>query len=723
MFSEAESATSLRPTMPRYLIGVTALAALLYISAPALGLDRPDIIVADFEGESYLPWVAQGEAFGRAPARGALPGQMAVEGFEGKGLVNSFQGGDDATGMLTSPPFLVERPVLNFLIGGGKYPGETCLDLLVEGRVVRTATGPNDRPGGSERLEWATWNVNEFIGRSAVLRVVDHRKGGWGHINVDQIVQSDRPRGIVPASVELNAERRFLILPVETKASMRRVKITVDGRVARDFDIRLAESEPDFSTFLDLSPFQGKRVEIATRLQAGSTALSRISQDEAAVPSKLIYHEKDRPWFHFTSRRGWLNDPNGLVFFGGEYHLFYQHNPYGWDWGNMHWGHAVSSDLIHWSELPIAIYPREYGDWAFSGSAVVDSENTSGFGGNSAPPLVAAFTSTGRGECVVYSLDRGRTWTEYSGNPVVRHSGRDPRLLWYAPTKRWVMAVYDEEGGRRDIAFYSSPDLKAWTFESRIAGFYECPDLFELPIDGNPGKTLWVLSAADGAYLLGRFDGKTFHPEPGGKLKTCHGNFYAAQTYSNEPSNRRVQIGWAQGITFPDQPFNQQMTIPCELTLRETTDGIRLFANPVAEVDRLRVGDDVRSGFGFPPGQEGSANINLPFDLLDVRTEIAFGAEGKFELELPGARITYDVAQRTLSCNGASARLDPVKGAIRLRMLLDRASIEVFANDGRVAISRGLGERRTARQLTCRFWNEATRVRSLNFTEMGSAWR
>jgi len=521
----------------------------------------------------------------------------------------------------------------------------------------------------------------------------------------------------------MDVEHRFLILPVDGKAPMRRVKVAVDGRVAREFDIKLAEGEPDFSTFLDLSSFHAKRLEVAARLPAGSKALGRISQSEAAVDSRSVYREKGRPQFHFTTRRGWLNDPNGLVFFEGEYHLFYQHNPYGWDWGNMHWGHAVSSDLIHWSELPIALYPREYGDWAFSGSAVVDRDNTSGFGDGKAPPLVAAYTSTGRGECIVYSLDRGRTWTEHSGNPVVRHSGRDPRLLWFAPTKRWVMAVYDEEGGRRDVAFYSSPDLKAWTFESRIAGFYECPDLFELPVEGNPGKTLWVLSAADGAYLLGQFDGKTFQPEPGGKQKTWHGNFYAAQTYSDEPKGRRVQVGWAQGIDFPGQPFNQQMTIPCELTLRSTEDGIRLFANPVTEVDRLRVDDEGRAGFGFGPGEDGAATMGLPSNLVDIRAELEFGTQGEFELGVPGATVTYDVARRTLSCNGTSAHLDPVGGSIKLRLLVDRGSIEVFANDGRVAISRGLGEPQTTRRLTGRFRGAETRVRSLRVAEMSSAWR
>jgi fructan beta-fructosidase len=704
-----------------------AIALAVLLAATASGQDRPDLTVADFEGDGYRPWMAQGDAFGTAPARGALPGQMAVEGFEGRGLVNSFLGGDDSTGSLTSPPFLIERRHLNFLIGGGKYPGETCLDLLVDGRVVRTATGPNDRPGGSERLDWASWDVAEFAGQSALLRVVDRRKGGWGHVNVDQILQSDRPRGIVTTVREMVAERPFLIVPVEEKAPIRRVKVTIDGGVVREFDVKLSEGTTDFSSFLDLEPFRGKRLVIEARLPADSKALWRITQADLPLETHALYRESGRPQFHFTSRRGWLNDPNGLVFFEGEYHLFYQHNPYGWDWGNMHWGHAVAPDLVHWKELPIALYPREYGDWAFSGSAVVDSANSSGFGNGTAPPLVGAYTSTGRGECIVWSLDKGRTWAEYPGNPVVRHQGRDPRLLWHAPTKRWVMAVYDEEGGRRDVAFYSSADLKAWAFESRIGGFYECPDLFELPVEGTPGKTLWVLSAADGAYLLGEFDGKTFRPGPVEKQKTWHGNFYAAQTFSNEPKGRRVQVGWANEIAFPGQPFNQQMTIPCELTLRPTADGVRLFANPVAEVDRLRVGEGSR--FGFPSGArigaggEGGWSLDVPSDLLDIRAEFEVGQGGEFSLGVPGASVSYDVARRSLACNGTSAPLDPVDGTIRLRLLVDRGSIEVFANDGRLAISRGLTKHGGKGELSGKFSGGGTRVRSFEFAEMGPAWR
>ncbi len=700
--------------IPPGLHAVLAILALLP-AAP----DRDEIIVADFEGETYLPWVAEGEAFGVGPARGALPGQMGVSGFLGRGLVNSFVGGDDSTGTLTSPPIRVERPFLNFLIGGGKYPGENCLDLVVDGATVRTATGPNDRPGGSERLDWASWDVSALVGKEAVLRVVDRRTGGWGHITVDQIVQSDRPRGVVPAAFDLAADARYLHLPIREDAPIRRVRVAVDGTVAREFDIKLAAGQPAYSAFLDLSPFASKRLRIEADLPAGSGALGEISRSNEVPDAGGLYREAGRPQFHFTSRRGWLNDPNGLVWHDGEYHLFYQHNPYGWDWGNMHWGHAVSKDLVRWAELPIALYPRRYDDWCFSGSAVVDDANTSGFGEGGAP-MVLAYTSTGRGECIAFSRDRGRTWSEYPGNPVIRHQGRDPRLLRLPASGKWAMAVYDEGGGGKAIAFYSSPDLKAWTYESKIDGFYECPDLFELPVEGEPGRSLWVLSGADGEYILGRFDGRTFAPEPG-RHRTWHGDFYAAQTFSNEPNGRRVQIGWARGIAFPGMPFNQQMTVPCELTLRPTGDGVRMFARPVVELDGLRSGGKAWRDLDLGP--EARPLDGAEGDLLDIRIAAEVGTAGKFTLRIPGAAITYDAGRRTIACAGFTAPLSPSGGTVTLRILADRRSVEVFGDNGRVALSGARARTQGGRPEPPTIEGEGVRIRSIEVDKLGSTWK
>ncbi len=682
---------------------------------------RPDVVVADFEGDDYHGWTTTGDAFGKGPARGTLPGQMSVDGFEGRGLVNSFLGGDDSRGTLTSPSITIDRPYLNFLIGGGGYAGETCVDLLIDGKIVRSATGPNVKPGGSERLDWTSWNVSEFAGKSAVIRVVDQKGGSWGHINVDQFVQSDRKRGSEPAVKSLVIDSPYLDLPVNNKAPVRRVRIMKDAAIVREFDIKLAEEgAADFRVFCDLKPFQGDHLRVESTLPTGSGGLAEVVQSKEVPGAKEMYHEAIRPQFHFTSRRGWLNDPNGLVYHDGEYHLFYQHNPYGWDWGNMHWGHAVSPDLVHWNELGEALTPRTYGDWCFSGSAVVDRSNTSGFGLNNKAAMVLAYTSTGRGECIAYSNDRGRTWTEYEGNPVVKHAGRDPRLRWFEPSQRWVMAVYDETGGTQAIAFHTSTDLKTWTPTSRIKGFYECPEFFPLNVNDDPARPFWVLLAADGEYLIGQFDGQAFTPLLATKKRIWYGNFYASQTFTNVPDGRRIQIGWGRDVTFPRMPFNQQMTIPVALRLEETPDGIRMLAAPVAELTTLR--GPCHSWNDLKSAPESNPLGEFKSDLYEIRASADVPDDGKVSLNVRGVPMEYDASRETLSCAGHSAPLRRVNGAIQLHIFVDRGSIEIFGNQGRVALSCAIHPDESNHALTLSTSRGAARFSSLIVNELHSAW-
>jgi len=325
------------------------------------------------------------------------------------------------------------------------------------------------------------------------------------------------------------------------------MKVTVGDKTVDEFGIELAPAAPSFWTFLDMEKYQGQQATIdVDRLPSDSQGLTQVRQDDEVPGAATLYQEKYRPQFHFSPRVGWNNDPNGLVYYKGEWHLYFQHNPYGWKWGNMHWGHAVSRDLAHWTELPIAIYPYKFDDWVFSGGAVVDKDNTAGFKSGAEDVIVASYTSTGRGEAIAYSNDRGRTFTDYEANPVVKHQGRDPKIIWYAPGRHWVMAVYDEEGTgepvKRQIAFYTSTDLKAWTLQSKLDGYFECPEIFPLRADGNTkGAERWVVYAADGAYQVGTFDGKTFTPD--------------------EPEKQRFNWGTASTLHKPTATF------------RPTTDG------------------------------------------------------------------------------------------------------------------------------------------------------
>ncbi len=696
--------------------------SVLLIACPLAAAQRPDILVADFEADSYgTGWKTTGDAFGTGPAKGTLPDQMHVDGFLGKGLVNSFKGGDTTTGTLTSPEFTIERKYLNFLLGGGKHKG-TRIDLIVEGKAARTATGPNDRSGGSERLVWYTWDVSDLAGKAARIQIVDQEKGGWGHINVDHIVQSDARKQAERAVRKFAIDKRYLLLPVKNRAPMSRVAFWVGNEVVREFDIELAEDEPDFWVFADVSAFQGKMLAAQATLPAGSKALDALKLSDELPDAEKAYQEKHRPLFHFTSRVGWLNDPNGLVYVPdskagitdtGTWHLFYQHNPFGREWGNMHWGHATSKDLFRWKEQGVALYPRRYGDWAFSGSAVVDHGNTSGWGTKEKPPLVLAYTSTGRGECIAYSTDHGKSWKEFSGNPVVKHGGRDPKLIWYAKGKHWVMAVYDEHDKKQWIAFYTSPDLKKWTFASRIEHFFECPDLFELPLPnvqlkGGPPETKWVLYAADGKYVLGDFDGKTFQPDAKEKKQLWHGNFYAAQSFDNPPLSkaifgvktgtprlRRVQIGWARGVSFPGTPFNQQMVVPVELSLMDGgKSGPVLVANPVVELASLREGNAIRavkrpgSIVGAREGgKESRLKLADDLDTFEIVAELNPGKAATIGFDLRGIRLEYNVAKQILTCRDVSAPVKLRDGKLALHILVDRGSVEVFANQGRTALS------------------------------------
>ena len=358
----------------------------------------------------------------------------------------------------------------------------------------------------------------------------------------------------------------------------------------------------------------------------------RITEGDDIPDAAVVYHEVDRPQFHFTSRRGWLNDPNGLVWQAGTYHLFYQHNPYGWNWGNMHWGHAVSPDLVHWKELPTALYPRKFGDWCFSGSAVVDEHNTSGFQEGDQPPLVVAFTSTGRGECIAFSNDRGKTWKEYPENPVVKHPGRDPRLVWYGPGRHWVMAVYDETGGRQGIAFYTSPDLKHWTFQSKIEGFFECPDLFELPVDGRPAQDPVGPPRGRREVRPGRLRRPVVPRDlgegqaPGLVRQLLRGAVVQQHARRPADSDRLGQRGHISGDAVQPADDGSRASSP----FATVEDGPRMFAQPVAELTSLRGTSHPWIDLTLAPGDNPLRDLRG--DLFEIAVDLQPG-EGR----CPGA--------------------------------------------------------------------------------------
>ena len=706
----------------------TALLCLAALISPGLRA-ADDILIDDFEGETYGAWKATGEAFGNGPAQGTLPGQMAVAGFHGKRLVNSFHRGDGSTGTLTSAEFTIERKYISFLIGGGGWPEKTSFKLLVDGRPIRTATGTNTQPGGSENLLPGQWDVTELAGKKAVLQIVDQATGGWGHINVDHIVQTDRklPGWIANAEREFKIGKRYLNLPIKKGAPKREVTTLVDGRAVVKNTMELADSEPDWWAFIDVSAWQGKSVTLRVdRLREDSAALASIEQSDTLRGAENLYDEPLRGQFHFSARRGWLNDPNGLVYFNGEYHLFFQHNPYGWDWGNMHWGHAVSRDLVHWQELPEALGPDEMGPM-FSGGAVVEWANTSGLGKPGQPAQVLFYTAAGTPavQGLAHSTD-GRNFTKYAGNPIVKQitgGNRDPKVIWHEPTRKWVMCLYVELNGVHTIHFLNSPDLKEWTYLSKVDGLFECPEFYELAVDDDVANKKWVLTAASGEYLIGSFDGITFKPEtaklPGPTGSGC----YAAQTFSDIPKQdgRRIEIGWLRTAT-PGMPFNQSMSIPRELRLITTPDGPRQTRTPVRELAVLRKKSQQFPAFELSPGSPNPLAASMA-ELVELRAEFEPGDAAEVVFTVRGAVIGYDTKKQEITVNGQRAHAPLRAGKQRLTIFCDRTGLEVFASDGLTYVPVSFHPKAGDISLGVAAKGGAVKMQSLEFHQLRSAWK
>jgi len=476
----------------------------------------------------------------------------------------------------------------------------------------------------------------------------------------------------------------YLNLPVSHKEEQSKMSFFKDGKHEIDFVIRLAQKDPDYWVFYDVSKYAGK--ELMIRYNGNTAGLSKIYQDDKINGQDSLYKESNRPQIHFSSRRGWNNDPNGLILNEGEYHLFYQHNPFEREWQNMCWGHAVSKDLIHWEELSLALVPDSLGTM-FSGSAVIDYENTSGFGKDGIPPMVLIYTvdsPDNEWQCLAFSLDRGRTFTKYQGNPVIDSKERwktkdlrDPHVFRYKPGNHWVMALYEKDGN----SIYTSENLKDWEYQSHITGFYECPQLFELPVDGDQNDKKWVMYGASGTYMIGNFNGKVFTPESG-KYYYGNGALYAAQTYNNIPESdgRRIQIGWGR-ITHPGMPFKHMMLLPTELTLRTTKEGVRMFSTPIKELEMLEEIEKVWNNLNSEEASEALQQFN-DAGSCRIKTTIKLSHPTDGGLRLDGqAVLRYDMNYNLI--NGLFYTPEErTSMEINADIIIDRTSVEVFIDGG-----------------------------------------
>lgn len=558
-----------------------------------------DLAIGHFTSTNYGNWKVAGTAFKSGPAADGLLPKLEIENARDNRVASSEIEGDGPTGTLTSPEFKIARKYISFLIGGGDDEHDTCINLIIHGKVVKSATGWR-----SDRLVPDSWDVSRFVGQNAQVEIVDAASGDWGHINVDQIVQTDKP------------ER----LPVATGP---------------------------------------------------------------------LYKESLRPQFHFTARQwtmnrlnprerqeGWVNDLNGLIYYEGEYHLFAQR------WAKC-WIHAVSRDLVHWTELEPAFWEDHSGSGVQSGTCVVDYRNTSGLSSDKAnPPLIAFYpTWDNRTQCIAYSLDHGRSWKHYEKNPILVHPERDPKVFWYAPSNHWVMMLY----GDSQYHVLTSSNLLSWKDEHHpIKDSYECPDFFELPVDGDHSQMKWVLIQGNGNYSIGTFDGVEFKEETERHPCDVGPNFYATQTWANNETGdgRRIQTAWMREPSFPEMPFNQQISFPCELTLHNTTNGLRVFREPILEIALLHHGQDTWTNRTL------KADETLPLEpagqLFHLKAEVSIPEGAKLIFNIRGIPIVL-----TAKTIASGSNPTPVANHIKtVEILVDRASLEVFANQGEVSSTR-----------------------------------
>ncbi len=522
-----------------------------------------------------------------------------------------------------------------------------------------------------------------------------------------------------------------------------------------------------------------RRTVLGSALLTLTAGCSAELEPEPEPEPDTSYREPFRPQFHFTPARNWMNDPNGLVHYDGEYHLFYQYNPFGIRWGHMSWGHAVSPDLVHWRHLPVAI-PEAGGVMAFSGSAVVDWNNTSGFGSPGQPPLVAVYTGHRpadeiQSQYVAYSTDRGRSWTVWEGNPVLDPGWkdfRDPKVFWYAPDQRWVMVV--ALSAQQKVHFYGSPDLKQWELlgefgpAGAVDGLWECPDLFPLAVDGEPGRTKWVLEVdlgdnavaggSGGQYFAGEFDGRTFRAEPLGASAWAGpgpaqwvdygADFYAPISWSDVPASdgRRLWVGWMNNWKYaqdiPTEPWRSAQSVPRSLSLSTVGDGLRLRQTPVRELEQLRGAE-----FSMPGRQlenealalsesgleAASAEIVAVFETgsaerfgLRVRTGAGERTEVGYDAEAGELYLDRSQSGRSEFSDVFAARhagpLPAADGVVKLHLFVDWSSVEVFGNDGLTVITDQVFPRPDSTGLEVFAEGGGATLLSLRVWQLKSAW-
>ena len=490
--------------------------------------------------------------------------------------------------------------------------------------------------------------------------------------------------------LNMKIERKYITFPVARANENRKVWFFEDGKLVFDLDVRLpaAGQDSDFTAYADMSRFEGHTLTLRYDYDPFACGFAD------AIPADTDEERDARPAIHFTVPNGWNNDPNGLIFYEGVYHLYYQYNPCAPVWGNMHWGHAVSRDLVHWDDLGVVLFPDEYGT-IYSGCAFLDKSNASGLGTAENPPILYYYTAAGGGndlsngkpatQRLAYSLDGGYTLIKYP-EVILEHIeayNRDPKVVWVPELGRYCMVLYTNEN---DFWFFYSDDLLHWDkqYKVPIAWDSECPNLVSVPVEGED-RCMWVLFGASGRYLVGEFRDGVFTPvQDQGKPHFETAN-YAGQCFDNLPAGRAIRIDWYTGA-IEGKRWSQAMSVPMDLSLRKVNGFYYLCHTPVGEIGKGGALERIVSGMTVTAEEP----YCIPFcetadgKCFDIRLTLPFDGKTVFALSMYDRTLVFDMAENRCFLPGGKGCPLVLAGddTLKLRVLFDTCTAEVFTQDG-----------------------------------------
>ena len=545
--------------------------------------------------------------------------------------------------------------------------------------------------------------------------------------------------GVNNTLVRIDGDSKYVLLPCQESNDDATVNVLVDGKLDKTIYVRLAKSKVDYSVPFDLEQYKGHDV-VLNVITPQSRASIREAKDDVCWKNISLSdtfdttnREKFRPLYHHTPLYGWMNDPNGMFYKDGEWHLYYQANPYGSKWQNMTWGHSSSKDLINWEHHPLAIEPNGLGS-VFSGSSVIDHNNTAGFGKDA---VVALYTSAGASQIqsMAHSNDNGMTFEIYPGNPVItlESEARDPNMFWDEENGQWVLTL--AHALDHEMLFFTSPDLKNWTLQSAFGkgiacqdGVWECPDLFRLPVDGSDEEK-WMLicninpggpfGGSATQYFVGDFDGKTFKADTDAngivptKWMDYGKDHYATVSFSDAPNDRRTVVGWMSNWQYaaevPTMQYRSANTLPREVGLFRAADG-QVYASSAPSPELLNLRGKVVAKSGKTSVGSKGKNFKLPVEnegVCEIVLDVTPAKSGSIDITLSNPQgekvvMTYNAADHTMAFDRTQSGIvdfsqdfpavtvSPTfetNGEVSLRIFVDRSSIELFGNDGRFVMT------------------------------------